>query len=180
MSARPSAAERQRPFGWVFLLCALLLHGVLAVLDSELSVEALERSIVLVSRIWPAFALAFVILFVLNVFSELGYVGCSLERGSSVKGWLIAISAGVVSVGPTYVWYTLVRELQEKGMRSALAAGFLYSRAVKPPLLPVMVYYFGLSYVVVLTLYLLVFSVLNGLIVERLVGPTAPNAGDCH
>jgi uncharacterized membrane protein YraQ (UPF0718 family) len=177
MSARPPAtAERRSPLAWVFLLFVLLLYGMLAVLDRELTDEAFTRSIVLLSRVWPAFALAFVLLFVLNVFSELGYVGRALEQLAGMKGWLIAILAGVASVGPAYAWYALLRELGKKGMRPSLMAVFLYSRAVKPPLLPVMVYYFGLGYVVMLMSYLLLFSVVNGLIVGRLVGPTQPDA----
>jgi len=73
------------------------------------------------------------------------------------------------AMGPIYAWYALMAELQQKGMRTAFVATFLYSRAVKIPLLPLMVYYFGLTYTLVLCLYLIVFSVINGIVVERLM-----------
>jgi hypothetical protein len=72
-------------------------------------------------------------------------------------------------MGPVYAWYAVMAELQQKGMRTALIATFLYSRAIKLPLLPLMIYYFGLSYTLVLCSYLLVFSVINGILVERLL-----------
>ena len=90
-----------------------------------------------------------------------------LEAGK--VGWLIAMVAGIVSAGPIYLWYPLLSDLQEKGMRPAFTAVFLYNRAVKIPLLPMMILYFGLKSVIILTLYMMIFSMLNGLIVERIL-----------
>ena len=54
-------------------------------------------------------------------------------------------------------------------MSEALIATFLCSRAIKLPLLPLMIHYFGAVHTVVLCLYLLGFAVLNGWLVERLL-----------
>ena len=62
----------------------------------------------------------------------------------------------------------MLSELKKKGMRTALIATFLYSRAVKLPLLPLMVHYFGAIYTLVLCLYLIIFSVVSGILVEKL------------
>jgi len=51
-------------------------------------------------------------------------------------------------------------------MRSGLIAAFLHSRAIKIPLLPLMVYYFGLLFVVVLLPYLVIASLIEGQIIE--------------
>ena len=59
-------------------------------------------------------------------------------------------------------------------MSSALIATFLYSRALKLPLLPLMVHYFGMAYTAVLSLCIVLFSVLCGLLVERFAGDAAP------
>ncbi|MEJ2315938.1 MAG: hypothetical protein P8Y83_03140 [Gammaproteobacteria bacterium] len=53
-------------------------------------------------------------------------------------------------------------------MRPALVAVFLYSRAIKLPLLPLMIHYFGLAYTLLLIAYLLLFSLLNGMAMKRL------------
>jgi hypothetical protein len=45
----------------------------------------------------------------------------------------------------------LLHEVHEKGMQSSLVAVFLYSRAVKLPLLPLMLHYFGTGYLPSLT-----------------------------
>ena len=49
-----------------------------------------------------------------------------------------------------------------------MAAAFLYSRAVKIPLLPFMAHYFGSLYTVLFVVCIIVFSVVNGLIIQRL------------
>ena len=75
----------------------------------------------------------------------------------------------MLSVGPVYAWYALLGEMRGKGMRSALIATFLYSRALKLPLLPLMIHYFGVAYTLVLSVYLLVFAIIGGLVHERIM-----------
>ncbi|KAF5428632.1 putative membrane protein YraQ, UPF0718 family [Candidatus Methanophagaceae archaeon] len=86
------------------------------------------------------------------------YVG----RGSGIKGWFLAIFTGILSHGPIYVWYPLLKDLRDRGMKSGLIAAFLYSRAIKIPLLPLRVYYFGALFVVVLLPYIVIASIVVG------------------
>ena len=72
-------------------------------------------------------------------------------------------TGGVLAIGSIYARCALLRELREKGMQSSLAAVFLCSRAVKLPLLPLMVHYFGAIYTLLLCLYLLGFSFVSGM-----------------
>jgi len=55
-------------------------------------------------------------------------------------------------------------------MSDTLVATFLYAQALKLPLLPLMVYYFGASFTVVLTVCIILFSVLSGLLMKRIIG----------
>ncbi len=48
-----------------------------------------------------------------------------------------------------------------------LLATFLYARSIKLPWLPVMAHYFGVRYMVILTLAMLLFSPLQGRLTER-------------
>ncbi len=66
-----------------------------------------------------------------------------------------------------YAWYAVLHDLREKGMRTSLISVVLYNRAVKLPLLPLLVHYFGLAYTVVLAAYLIGFSIIGGLIMEK-------------
>ena len=77
--------------------------------------------------------------------------------------------AGIIATGPVYIWYSMLADLQEKGMRIAFSGVFLYMRSVKLPFIPLMIYYFGGAFTAVLTMYLIVFSVFAGICCEKAV-----------
>lgn len=112
--------------------------------------------------------LVFLLLFIANLLLEPKWIKRYLGKGSGIKGWIAAIIGGILSLGAIYAWYAMLSELKQKGMRTALIATFLYSRAVKLPLLPLMVHYFGMAYTLILCLYLIIFSIINGFLVEKL------------
>lgn len=68
-----------------------------------------------------------------------------LGSAASMRSWALAISAGVLSLGPVYPRYALLGELHTRGMHSALIAALLHARAIKLPWLPLMAHYFGLA-----------------------------------
>jgi uncharacterized membrane protein YraQ (UPF0718 family) len=55
-------------------------------------------------------------------------------------------------------------------MKDSLITTFLYNRAIKIPLIPMMIYYFGWAFAVILSITMVSFSILNGIVVERLTG----------
>jgi uncharacterized membrane protein YraQ (UPF0718 family) len=151
----------------------LMIYGLTAVVDSELALRALAGFTQLLDKVLPALALVFVLIFAINLLLDPQRVRKYLGKQSGIKGWLTAIVAGILSTGPVYAWYAVLRDLRQKGMRTSLVAVLLYSRAVKLPLLPLLVHYFGLNYTLVLVLYLIGFSVISGLIMEKIEGVRA-------
>ena len=116
----------------------------------------------------PVLVIVFFLLLAADLLLEPKWIKRNLGREAGIKGWLLATVGGVLATGPIYAWYALLRELREKGMRAPLAAVFLPSRAVKLPLLPLMVHYFGTAYTLVLCLYLLGFSIVSGVLMAKL------------
>lgn len=159
--------------GWYFLAIVLLLYGVTALIDDAVVQKALNTFIHLLDQVFPALALVLVIIFVVDSFLQPGRVKKYLGQRSGLKGWLAALAGGILSAGPVYAWYALLSELRQKGMKNSLVAAFLYSRAIKLPMLPLLVHYFGLAYTSVLVIYLIVFAVASGLIMEKIAGPDA-------
>ena len=103
-----------------------------------------------------------------NYFVSPKAVSKHVGKGSGVKGWSLAVLAGILIHGPIYVWYPLLKELRDKGMRSGLVAVFLYNRAIKIPLLPLMVFYFGTVFVAVLSMYMVIASIFEGKVIEMI------------
>ena len=151
-----------------FLLVVILLYGLVAYSDVELARRTAKTFINILVKILPVLGLVFLLIFVSNLVLSPKKVKTFVGAGSGLKGWVLAIFSGILSTGPVYPWYALLADLGRQGMKRSLIAVFLYSRAVKLPLIPLLIHYFSFSYTLVLSLYLIVFSVVTGLLMERL------------
>lgn len=158
------------PKGWLFLLIVILLYGVVALLEPSAARRAVGGSASIARQVLPVFGLVLALMLVFHGLIKPKQVTRHLGQEAGLAGWAVAVVGGLLSMGPIYMWFPLLADLRSQGMRNALVATFLYNRAIKLPLLPFLVHYFGWGFVVVLTAYMLIFSVLNGLIVERFVG----------
>lgn len=155
--------------GVIFLLVVVCLYALAFLVNADLVLNALSFSTKLIERLVPVLLLVFTLMFISNLFIKPDWVRANVGRDSGLRGWVIAVVGGILSVGPIYAWYALLRDLQAKGMRTALVAVFLYNRGVKLPLLPLMIHYFGITYTLVLATYMTLFSLLSGNFVEKMV-----------
>jgi hypothetical protein len=51
-------------------------------------------------------------------------------------------------------------------MRTGLIGVFLYNRAIKIPLLPLLIYYFGTAFTILLLMWMIIASLVEGKIIE--------------
>ena len=164
----PDKQKKSGRGGWLFLALTILAYMLLGLINSETTAKALSFFMHVMIQVLPMLGLVFLLLFITNLLLEPKRIQRYLGKESGIKGWVTAVFAGILSVGSIYAWYTMLSELQKKGMRNALIAVFLYSRAVKLPLLPLLIHYFGAAYTLVLCLYLITFSIISGMLVEKL------------
>ena len=160
--------KKESFYGFYFLGAVSLLYIVLFLVTPESIRKALTISADVFLQIVPVLVLIIIFMGLLNYFVNPKTVSKYVGRGSGLKGWLLAISTGMLSHGPIYIWYPLLKELREQGMRSGLVAAFLYNRAIKLPHLPLMVYYFGTMFVVVLLMYMVIASIIVGKLIEMI------------
>ncbi len=118
-------------------------------------------------NILPIFLIIFVLMIFTNRYVDSKFVMRHM-RGSKIKSWLYALIGGILSTGPVYMWYPLLKDLKENGVSNGEIACFLYSRAIKPALLPLLILYFGLKYAIVLTLVMIFLSLLQGVLITYL------------
>jgi uncharacterized membrane protein YraQ (UPF0718 family) len=119
----------------------------------------------------------FFLLFLIELFIDRKWIIQHLGRAAGMGGWALTIVCGVLSAGPLFAWYPLLADLRAKGMSNALLAAFLYSRALKLPLLPLMAHYFGLAYTVLFAVSILAASVLTGWLIGMLIGDRPSEEG---
>ena len=155
--------------GWYFLLIVCVLYLITAIFSLSKIFFALEQFKMIVIKIIPVLVLVFILIALTNYFINPKTLMKYMGENSGVKGWIIAIIAGIISTGPIYMWYPLLNDLQKQGMRSGLIATFLYNRAVKIPLLPMLIIYFGLTYSIVLMIIMIFVSVVQGMATEKIM-----------
>ncbi len=158
----------------IFALITILIYILLYFIDKNfftLSFNSLQN---MVLKIGPYL----ILIFLLMLFNELVIspesVKKYLGKNSGWKGVLATSLFGVLSVGPVYVWFPLLKDLKKHGLTNKLIAIFMYNRAVKLQVLPVMIFYFGVRYSIVFTLFIIIASFFIGEIVDYLVKENQP------
>ena len=160
---------RDLPSSLIFLGGVLILYVLCFLLFPEKTLMALRRSGSIFVNILIPLGFVFLILFFVNLFVNPGQVVRLFGKRSGMKGVFFATAAGILSMGPIYAWYPLLEELRQKGAKDSLLAIFLGNRAVKPFLIPIMISYFGLNYVLILSLFTIGGSLAVGSIVGALL-----------
>jgi uncharacterized membrane protein YraQ (UPF0718 family) len=162
--------DRKKFGGWIFFSLVLMLYVLLGITHPEEASIAIKFFSRVMLQMLPVLGLVIILFFLVNLFLQPQWIRKNLGRASGARGWVVAIVGGILSMGPIYPWYAMLGEMQSKGMRNALVAAFLYSRSLKPPLIPLIIYYFGIHYTIVLYFYLIIFSLISGMAIEWLLG----------
>jgi uncharacterized membrane protein YraQ (UPF0718 family) len=161
----------------IFPACVLAVYGILFAIAPEKAFLALKGSGDLFLNLVGILVLVFIVMLAFNLFLKPGQVGKFLGTGAGFRGIILSAGAGIISMGPVYAWYPLLKELKEKGAGTSVIAAFLYNRAIKVPLLPLIIAYFGWLYVVILTLLTFLGSIAIGYSVGALTnGKDGPQA----
>jgi len=153
----------------IFLLITILLLIIVYFLNPDKGLLVLKASYSLLLKILPVMLIVILLMGLFNMFITPKKLAKHLGKEKPVKAWLISSIAGIISSGPIYLWYPLLAEAREKGASNSSITIFLYNRAVKPALLPLMVFYFGIAYTVVLTIVMILVGGLQGYLIEKIV-----------
>jgi uncharacterized membrane protein YraQ (UPF0718 family) len=161
--------QQSRPIalrGKYLFLVVLIFYGVFFLVDHQSARLALQKSGITLIKILPVFVVVILFTALLNYFLQPKQIARHLGQESGSKGWVWALAAGVISHGPMYAWYPLLEDLRSHGMRDGLIVVFFASRTIKIPLLPIMIDYFGWVFTLVLSFYLLIGALVQGLVLE--------------
>jgi len=148
----------------LFPVLMVTIYAVLFTVMPEKAIAAFKSSGKIFLNIMLPLGFVFILLVVFNLFLKPAHIIKIFGKKSGIKGIMLSSAAGIISMGPVYAWYPLLRELREKGAANSLTAIFINSRAVKPFLLPVMISYFGLRYVIVLSVFTVMGTIVAGYI----------------
>lgn len=152
-----------------FLFFVVGLYLLAALMDPALVDDALHYFVGMLGEVLPVLGLVFIVLLLTNIFFNPARIKKHLGVDSGLRGWFYAIAGGIFISGPPYILYPMLGELKKHGARNGLLAAMLYNRNVKIYFFPAIIYYFSLRYAVVLSIYIILFSLLNGKLLEFFV-----------
>jgi len=154
-----------------FLFIILLGLGVLAFFDSSLVLDIFLKASQFMKKLLPSLVLVFLFMYVFNLLVTNKLIKKYFQEKVGVKQFLIVGLAGVLSSGPVYMWFNFLEKLEKEGFNKGLISIFLYTRAIKLPLLPLMISFFSLKTTIIISSLILVFSVINALLINLFFKP---------
>ena len=107
-------------FGLCFLFIVLGIYLIIFLLDKVHFFSSIEFFVKTLIKLIPTLIIIFVTMFLTNYFVKPKTLAKLMGKGSGVVAWIITIASGIISTGPIYMWYPLLSELKNKGVRPAL------------------------------------------------------------
>lgn len=150
---------------WIYLGVVFSAYLILSFIYPEQTTEAYIYSFDLIKTIIPILILVVIFMFLTHLINEKKFEKLMNNSPKPLK-YLAMVGFGTFSHGPIYAWYPLMRTFHEKGLSYGPIASFLYSRGIKLPLIPALVGFFGIEYAIILTVYLLLFAYIQGVMVD--------------
>ena len=155
--------------GIKLLLIVAISYIGLFIFDKNNALVATQKMIAILWTLIPIFIFIIIITALINYYLKPKQILKHFGEDSGIKGILYSVIGGILSHGPMYAWYGMLSDMKKHGLKDSLIVTFLYSRAVKLPLLPLMIAIFGMSYTIVLNIYIVILAIIQGIIVEKLL-----------
>lgn len=159
--------KQKIPAGIIFLAIVTIIYALTGLINANLFLNSLHKFADILKSVVPILLFVFVVLFVINYFINPKKIERHLGETSGIKGWVYTLVASAVISIPPYVLYPVLGDLKKHGMKNSLIAAFMYNRNVQIAFIPAMIYYFGWLYTCVFAFYIIVFSVISGIVVGK-------------
>ncbi|MFC1685623.1 hypothetical protein ACFLZZ_01215 [Nanoarchaeota archaeon] len=150
-----------------FFLGVVITYLILLLANKDLFMKSIKTSISIILEIIPVFVFVIILMTLAGYFLTAEVI-TNFSKKKGIKKWVLMSFSGVFSTGPPYLWYPFLKDLREKGLGRGLIGTFLYSRAVVIAFLPLMIFYFSLKFVIAFYIAILISSLIQGKILERI------------
>jgi uncharacterized membrane protein YraQ (UPF0718 family) len=153
--------------GVKFLLLIGLIYLGLFVFDNPHAIISLTKFIDIFTLLLPIFAFIIILTALINYFLKPKQIMKHFGEDSGKTGIFYSLLGGILSHGPMYAWYGMLSDMRKHGLKDGLIVIFFYARAVKLPLLPMMLAIFGLAYTIIINIYIIIFAIIQGKIMDK-------------
>ncbi|MEJ2267865.1 MAG: hypothetical protein P8X70_02200 [Nanoarchaeota archaeon] len=153
---------------WWFFIITIAIYLFILMIKPSLFFSSANFLIEISIQIIHIFIFVFFLMVITNYFITPKFILKNF-KAKGIKKWFFMILGGMLSMGPAYVWYPFLSDLKNKGLNYGLIACFLYNRGIKIPLLPIAIFYFGWNYIIVLSLVMIFLSIIQGLLMNKIL-----------
>ncbi len=165
----PLGGQKKIHWGIKFFLTMTSIYVVIFFINPnfiESTFRVFAKSFV---NLLPMLLFVFSMIFIINIFFKPESIKHHLGHDSGIKWWIYTSIASLLILGPPYVLFPMLKDLRNHWMKYSLIGFFLNNRNVQPIFLPVMAYYFWLTFTIVITIYTIIFAFINANILGKIM-----------
>jgi uncharacterized membrane protein YraQ (UPF0718 family) len=153
--------------GVKLFIIVVFVYVILYFMDYQNAVESYLKFKNIFITLLPIFLFIIILTALINYFLKTKQILKHFGEDSGKTGIFYSIIGGILSHGPMYAWYSMLHDMQKHGLKNGLIVIFFYSRAVKLPLLPMMIAVFGIKYTIIINIYIIIFAIIQGKIMDK-------------
>jgi uncharacterized membrane protein YraQ (UPF0718 family) len=157
--------KKSNSFSLYFFLLMIVFYIVLYFIYPDKTLNALKYVWGITKELIPILLIVYIFMFMFSLLNE-EKLEKSIERAPIFVKYILMSFLGTLSHGPIYAWYPFLKELHNKKISKGAIGSFLYSRGIKLTLLPMLIAFFDIKFVIILTVMTLLFSLAQGLLLD--------------
>jgi uncharacterized membrane protein YraQ (UPF0718 family) len=164
---KKSDNQKKQFQGTKLMMIVMAIYVLLYFINANKTIDCLKHFGKNTLSIIPIFLFVIVLTAVINYYFPKEKIAKLLQGKSNFATYSISLVAGIISHGPVFAWFPLLKDLKDKGVKNGGLVTFFYGRGIKLTLLPVMISYFGFLYTMIFIAYIAVFAILQGILFEK-------------
>jgi uncharacterized membrane protein YraQ (UPF0718 family) len=158
--------EKKHFPGYLFLVLVLIIYLVLLFQHPSLVWVSLRSSCSIIIKASTTFIFIFISLFLSHLLLRPEFLLKRINGKAKIAEWAIAIVSGLLFMGAMFMSFPLMARLKEKKVGLGFIAIFLACKPINLALIPTFMLFFGVKYVLIITILMIVFAFIQGVIFD--------------
>jgi len=153
---------------WLFA-ATFLLYGLTFLITPERAEKALSSAAITFSSVLLLIIAVFGLVGLLQTWIRREFIVSMLGREGGIKSLMIGVLCGTLLIGPAYIIFPLLMEIQKRGARWAVITIVLTSYTIKLQMIPIEVEFLGWPFALGRALITIALAIPTGLLVEAIM-----------
>lgn len=141
-------------WNWLFLIFISKIFFWIWILNFPLFKIIFTDFLIFFIKLLPVLFLVYFFIFIFSFILDTKKIKNFLENWWTVKKFFFSVFWWILSSWPLYLWYPLLKDLKKKWLTDGHIASFIYARAIKIPMMFLMISYFSLKFTIIFNIIL--------------------------